>query len=198
MMNAKKYIETGNLEQYCLEFFNTVMQQEIATLSLTNPEIKQELNEIEVALEQFAENQAIKPKDSLKEKIFASLGFLSEERLDIDNLPLTHKHSDYAAWLKVVEHLLPAEPFDDFFMNELRQDNGVAQMLIITRMDVPEETHEDIAESFFILKGQCSCTVGEDVFILNEGDYLDIPLCKEHDVKILSPYVIAIVQHQSA
>ena len=69
-------------------------------------------------------------------------------------------------------------------------------MLVVTKLDVPQEMHDDIAESFFILKGRCTCTIGDEQVTLNPGDHLDIPLHVNHDVKLESPYVIAILQHQ--
>lgn len=197
-MDGKEYINSGNLEEHFFDLFNVERQQEIADLASRYPEIKQELNGIETAMEKLAQAHAVTPKPFLKNKIFSALGFRANEVIDIDNLPPTHKYADHNSWLKAVEHLIPAEPFEDFFMQVLKQDEHIAQMLVVTKMDVPEETHGDIAESFFILKGQCACTVGDEVFTLNAGDYLDIPLHIEHYIKILSPYVIAILQHQFA
>lgn len=195
-MQAAEYISGGNLEEYYFDMFNQERQQEVVALTLLYPEIKQELNDIEMAMEHFAKSQAIVPNARLKNKIMGALGLINEEILDIDHLPATDRYADYNQWLKAVEHLIPVEPFEDFFMQVLRHDEKIAQMLVVTKLDVPEETHEAVAESFFILKGQCACTVGDKVFTLNAGDYLDIPLHTNHDIKILSPYVIAILQHQ--
>nr|WP_294944191.1 cupin domain-containing protein [uncultured Mucilaginibacter sp.] len=197
-MKANEYINSGNLEEYCFDMFNPERQQEIAGLASLHPEIKKELNEIELVIEKFAMSQAVEPRPELRERLFGALGFHDDEILDINNLPATNKYSDYTQWLKAVEHLIPAEPFEDFFAEVLQSNEHIAQMLVVTKLNVPEETHQDIAESFFILKGQCACTVGNEVFTLNAGDYLDIPLHINHDVKILSPYVIAILQHKFA
>lgn len=198
MANIKKYISDGNLEAHCFDIFNKKRGRQIADLSSIHPEIRQELQSIEQTIEQLTRLLAIKPPPELKNRILDVLGFSEEEYINLDNLPPTGKHSKYTSWLNAVEHLLPEEPFEDFFAEVLRQDTRIAQTLVVTRMDVPEEVHEEIAESFFILKGRCSCTVGDKVFILNPGDYLDIPLHINHDIRILSPYVIAILQHQFA
>ena len=194
-MDIIDYINNGNLEQHCFDLFNVNLSKEIAVLSSAYPELKQELAEIEDMIEQFAISQAIIPSDGLKSRIISALDFAAED-LDIKNLPPTSQYSNYTQWLNAVEHLIPDEPFEDFFAELLKQDEHIAQTLVITRLDVPEELHEATAESFFILKGQCACTVGKEVFMLNAGDYLDIPLHVNHDIKILSPYVIAILQHQ--
>lgn len=196
MTDINTYINTGNLEQYCLDKSDEKLSQEIIELSLAHPEIKQELAKIEIAIEKLAQSHAIEPSAGLRNRVLSALDFFDNEILDIEHLPPTGKYSNYTQWLNAVEHLIPAEPFEDFFMHVLQQDEHIAQTLVITRLDVPEEIHETELESFFILKGQCACTVGEDVFNLNPGDHLEIPLHVTHDIKILSPYVIGILQHQ--
>ncbi|MFB9845521.1 cupin domain-containing protein [Mucilaginibacter ginsenosidivorans] len=196
MKKIKAYIESGSLEQHCFDLSNAERAKEVAELSASHPEVRQELNEIEQTIELLAQSYAIEPDDRLRGRLLNVLGFAGDEQLDINNLPTTGKYSDPVSWLNAVEHLLPAEPFEDFFQHILRQDEQIAQMLVITRLNVPPEIHEDVAESFFILKGQCTCTIGDKRVILTPGDHLDIPLHVSHDVKIDSPYVIAILQHQ--
>ncbi len=198
MVNINEYINSGILEQHCFDIFDEERSLEIAALMQDYPEIRLELSAIEDTIEKLALNGAITPAPNLKNRIFAALGFPEEELLDLNNLPPTSKYSSYTAWLNAVEHLIPAGPFDDFFAHVLRQDDHIAQTLVITKLNVPEEVHEVVAESFFILEGQCACTVGHEVFTLNAGDHLEIPLHVSHDIKILSPYVIAILQHQFA
>ncbi len=198
MADKNEYINSGNLEQYCLDMFNPALSNKVAELSSADPKVKKELNQIELALEQLAQSHAVEPNAGLKNRVLAALNFFDEEKIDLDNLPPTSKYSNYSAWLKAVEHLIPAEPFEDFFMYELQRDEHIAQMLVVTKLDVAEEIHEEVGESFFILKGQCACTVGDEVITLNAGDHLEIPLHISHDIKILSPYVIAILQHQFA
>ena len=198
MADVNEYINSGNLEQYCLDMFNPVLSQQVTELSAAHPEVKKELSEIELAIEQLAQSHAVAPGAALKNRVLNALGFFDDEKIDLDNLPPTNKYSNYTNWFNAIEHLLPAEPFEDFFMHELQRDEHIAQMLVVTKLDVEEEMHEEIGESFFILKGQCACTVGDEVFTLNAGDHLEIPLHVSHDIKILSPYVIAILQHQFA
>jgi mannose-6-phosphate isomerase-like protein (cupin superfamily) len=196
-MDIQAYIESGTLEQYCLDLSNAGLGNEIASLRLAYPEINNELNKIELTIEKLAQSQAIMPAPQLKSRIMAALD-LAEDVIDLNNLPPTSKYSNYESWLKAVEHLFPAEPYEDFFAHLLQQNENLAQTLVITKLNVPDESHEVVAESFFILKGTCACTVGNEVFTLNAGDHLNIPLHTNHDIRIISPYVIAILQHQFA
>ncbi len=191
-MNIQAYIQSGLLEQYCLGLLNDTERADVLKNCALFPEIKQELANIESAMEKMAETQAVIPNETLRQRILNTLGFDNE--IDLNNLPIVDAYADYKSWLKAVEHLIPARPFDDFFMELLQQDEQVSQMLVVTRIDVPDETHDNWIESFFILEGQCVCTVGKETFTLNAGSFLEVPLNTNHDIKITSPYVVAILQ----
>jgi mannose-6-phosphate isomerase-like protein (cupin superfamily) len=191
-MDIQAYIQSGILEQYCLDLLNVSEQADVLKNCALFPEIKQELINIENTIEKMVKAQAIIPDERLKQKILSKLGFGNE--IALNNLPIVNAYADYKAWLKAVEHLVPAQPFDDFFAEVLRQDDQAIQMLVVTKIDVPEETHDNWIESFFILEGQCVCTVGAETITLNAGDFLEVPLYTEHDIKITSPHVVAILQ----
>lgn len=193
-MEVQDYIKSGILEEYCLGLLNDSEREAVLVMSAIYPEVKKDLVEIELAMERLALTGAVAPKTALKQHILDLIA--AEETITLNNLPPTTKYSNYQAWLKAVEHLIPAEPFDDFFALPLRNDDKVEQTLIVTKLGVPEETHGDVIESFFILKGQCVCTVGKHTYTLSAGDFLEIPLHEKHDIELLTPHVIAILQHQ--
>jgi mannose-6-phosphate isomerase-like protein (cupin superfamily) len=193
-MQVQEYINSGILEQYCLGLLTKSEQEAVLAMSVIYPEVKADLAEIELALVRLAKINAIAPKTILKQHIFDIITV--NEVITLDNLPPTGKYSDYQAWLKAVEHLVPAQPFEDFFALPLYHDDKIEQTLIVTKLGVPVETHENVLESFFILEGSCVCKVGQHTYTLNAGDFLAIPLHEEHDVTLTSPYVVAILQHQ--
>ncbi|MDB4925172.1 cupin domain-containing protein [Mucilaginibacter sp.] len=194
-MDIQEYINSGILEQYALGSLDE--REEAAFLKMISiyPEVKKKLTEAEEALEKLALINAVSPPTDLKQKILLSLGF-SEDKIDLENLPAISKYSNCQSWLSAVYHLIPNEPYEDISIQVLRHDAQIAQMLVIAKVGVPMEIHSDVAESFFILKGECICTVSGLTFKLAPGDFLDIPLHQEHDVKLLTPYVIAILQHR--
>jgi mannose-6-phosphate isomerase-like protein (cupin superfamily) len=194
-MDIQEYIKSGILEQYCLGLLDAAQAGDVIRLSLLYPEIKQELTAVENAIEKLSASNAVTPNSGLKQKILGRLGF-ADEPLDINNLPATDKYSNHLSWLNAVEHLIPAEPFEDLSIQVLRQDDKIAQMLVVAKVDVPDESHEAYKESFFILKGTCECTVGDEIIQLNAGGFLEIPLHVEHNIKMLTPHVVAILQYQ--
>ena len=195
-MNLQDYINSGILEQYCLGLLDSDEANQVASYCLKYPELRDELNSIEVAIEKMSIENSTDPPPQLKDKILGRLGFAGNQALDINNLPPTDAYSNYLSWLQAVEHLLPTEPFEGLNIQVLQQTDKIAQMLVVAKVNVPDESHDDYAESFFILQGKCSCTIdGEEVF-LNAGDFLEIPLHAEHDVKMLTPTVTAILQYR--
>jgi mannose-6-phosphate isomerase-like protein (cupin superfamily) len=69
-------------------------------------------------------------------------------------------------------------------------------MLVISKIDVPEEEHDNYLESFFILKGRCECTIGENFYKLGAGDFIEIPLNTPHNIKLSTPVVVAVLQYR--
>lgn len=193
-MDIRSYLQSGNLEQYCFELFNADLQTEVCSLSQAYSEIREELTSIEKSIEKLTAVAAVEAPVELRQKVLSAMGF--PEILDIKNLPDTSRYSDYRSWITALGALIPDEPIDDFFMQVLRQDERITQTLVISKIDVPEEVHEDVSESFFILRGQCVCKVGDQEITLNPGDFLDIPLFVKHDVRLTSSHVVAILQHR--
>ncbi|MBC7398688.1 MAG: cupin domain-containing protein [Mucilaginibacter sp.] len=193
-MQVNGYINSGILEQYCLGLLTKSEQEAVLAMSTVYPEVKADLAEIELALERLAAINTITPKADLKQQILDIIA--TNGVITLDNLPPTGRYSDCRAWLKAVEHLIPTQPFEDFFAYPLRHNDKIEQTLIVSKLGVPEETHQDVIESFFILEGSCVCTVGKHTYTLNAGDFLEIPLHEEHDVILTSPHVVAILQHQ--
>jgi mannose-6-phosphate isomerase-like protein (cupin superfamily) len=196
-LDVQKFIESGILEEYCLGSQSEEEQAFVIQMSLLYPEVKKELTALELAMESLAALKAIAPGDEVREKILHSLGLSdSDTPLDLNDLPITDETSNHQLWLNALVHLIPSAPAEDFLSEVIRQDEQVTQMLVVTKMDVPEELHDDRIESFFILKGTCVCIVGDQLFRLTAGDFLEIPLHTAHDIKIISPYVVAILQHK--
>jgi len=194
-MDIHRFIESGILEEYCMNLLSTEDAAFVIQMSLLYPEVKQELERIELAFEKLSAEEAINPNPELKNKILSALIY-SDYPLDINNLPVVNKYSNAEDWLKAFAHLIPAEQPEGIFIEVVRYDDKVAQMFVVACQDVPKEVHTDKLESFFILEGQCRCTVGEEVIMLNAGDFLEIPLHTEHDIEMLTPRVVAVLQHR--
>ena len=74
MEEVKAYIESGILELYVLGQLNAQEQTEVEAMASKYPEVKQEIEAIEIAMEQYALQNAIKPSAGLGDKIFEKIG----------------------------------------------------------------------------------------------------------------------------
>lgn len=73
MEEVKAYIESGILELYVLGQLSAQEQTEVEAMASKHPEVKQEIEAIEIAMEQYALQNAIKPSAGLGDKIFEKI-----------------------------------------------------------------------------------------------------------------------------
>lgn len=197
MMKAKEYIESGVLNDYCLGLLNAEQEQEVKAACDLYPELKKELDIIQASLNQYAASMSEMPPNTLAERIWSQLENLSrEEGMTIDKLGILNKYSDKDQWLRVIKPILPDRLEEEMFVKTIRNDEEATQIVIWTRVDYPDEVHDDLQECFMILEGECECYVGDDIIRLGPGGYFDVPLHEHHDVKILSEHVLAVVQRR--
>ncbi|MGY4383816.1 hypothetical protein ACVWYN_000835 [Pedobacter sp. UYP24] len=74
MEEAKAYIETGILELFVLGQLSAPEESEVLGMASKYPVIKQEIGAIEVAMEQYAVENAIQPSAGLEQKILEKIG----------------------------------------------------------------------------------------------------------------------------
>jgi len=84
---AKAYIESGKLELYVLGQLTAEEQLEVEDMAKRYPTVKEEINAIEIALEQYAMEHAIQPTSGLEQKIFAQISALSGNTVTTEQLP---------------------------------------------------------------------------------------------------------------
>lgn len=196
-MDVQKYIESGVLEQYCLGLLDEGEQAYLIQMTMLYPEVKAELTAIELAFEELSAISAVEPPNNLKQNILAAIGHDQESaELNINDLPVLSRSANPLPWLKAFAHLIPEGPTQDFTVNIIRDDAIVQQMLITGNAGVPEEEHGEFYEGLFVLKGRCECTVGDELFTLGAGDFIEIPLHTKHDVRLLTPFVTAVLQYR--
>lgn len=194
-MDTQAYIDSGILEEYFLGVLDEQRSEEVRQFCDQYPVLANALAAIEADFEQRSRANAITPPIHLQEQIWAKLENLNKEKaIDINDLPLINEYTDHKNWLSLIKPLVPSEITEDQTFLVLRDTPKIVQMFVISKTDIDDEVHDDLHESFIILEGECECTVGEDVFRLSAGGYASIPLHLPHSVKVLSPYVMAIMQ----
>lgn len=79
MKDLKTYLESGILELYVLGDLSKEEMLEVEGYAEQYPEIRHELNEIENALQNYAQQNAIEPSEKIKSNIIEALGFDENE-----------------------------------------------------------------------------------------------------------------------
>ena len=189
-MNVKEYIETGILEVYVLGLASKEEAEEVERMSIMHAEIKQELAEITIALEQYAQQNNIAPHPSLKPLLMATIDYT--ERLKGGEPqsfpPILNENSkieDYGEWLNRKDMIAPVD-FDEIFAKIIGYTPQVTSAIVWIKDMAPEEVHTNEYEKFLIVEGTCDITIGEKIYKLVPGDYLAIPLHLDHKVKVTS------------
>ena len=185
-MNVQEYIASGILQEYCL---GSLTEEEKAVVDhncYLFPEIKKALETCEAAIQTPVPGP-------LKQTIWNLLENINREEKGLEALPVLNRFSERDTWLQMVQPFLPGV-LEDQFIRVIRDDAQCTQMILWSRIDIPEEEHHELQECFMVLEGECECYVGDDVFRLGAGGYLEIPLHTPHSVKILSSTVLAVVQ----
>jgi mannose-6-phosphate isomerase-like protein (cupin superfamily) len=194
-MDVKAYKDSGVIQDYCLGLLGKEEMQQVEQYAAQYPELQEEINSYQQALEGYAMDFAQAAPVNLKAKTLDLLDNLSKENHgQVDNLPLLNQFSARENWLRIVEPLLPATLEEDSFIKVLRDDEKVFQTIFWSKVDYPDEVHGDEKESFLILLGECECCVGGELIRLGPGGYLDVPMHVHHDVRVVSGPVLAIVQ----
>ncbi|EIM75383.1 anti-sigma-K factor RskA [Nitritalea halalkaliphila LW7] len=78
-MDIQAYISSGKLELYVLGELSEREREEVVRLAKRYPEIKEELVQIELAMEAFDQKAAVKPSLSVKNRIFDTLDAVEKE-----------------------------------------------------------------------------------------------------------------------
>ncbi len=194
-MDYKANITPGIIESYCLGLLAPEEGKMVEQQARIHADVKQEIDDFMLLLENYIMSNAVHPGEDVKMK---TLGLLDNLRLEeakkIHHLPLINKYTDHNNWLQIVQPLLPEKLQGDVFIHELRNDLKVSQLLIWSAVNVPDEVHVDVKESFIVLKGRCRCYIEDTVTELGPGGFLEIPMYKHHDVKVIAEPVLAIVQ----
>lgn len=197
-MNIEAYINSGILEAYAMGLLSPQERGEVEDACSGNSLLMAELTSILRAMEQYAESHAADPAGHLQDTIWNAIENLGKEQLMNDHeLPLINRFTNADNWLGKVRPFIPDYadiPDGGRFVVMLTATGEVAQALVVSKMDFVEEVHTDTLESFVILEGACECYFGDKTFRMGKGDFTEVPLHTPHSVKILSPYIVAVIQ----
>jgi len=195
-MNIQEYIDSGILYDYCTGALSASSQAEVERICARYPEVEQELASLQATIGAYAQHAAVWPGAGVEETIWNTLDNINRENTgDLSSLPVINRFSDYKKWQHMVIPFMPKEIKEGIEIKTIRDSGGITQMLVVSRTDVEEEVHENERESFIVLEGECECYIDDKTYRLGPGGFIEIPLHTRHNVRVLSPYVVAVLQH---
>ena len=198
----QELLNSGILELYVLGETTEEESKMIEEMAATYTEVAQEIDEISIALEKFAMANPIYPDPIVKPFLMATIDY--SDRMKAGETyavpPLLNENSvpdDYLQWLNRKDMSMPQE-FDEVFAKILSYSDTVITAIVwITNM-APREVHDHEYEKFLILEGTCDIHIADDVHHLKAGDFLTIPLHKEHHVKVTSAIPCKVILQRVA
>src|SRR5689334_19978544 len=117
MNKISEFIESGILEQYVLGAVTAQEASEVEQMAVTYPEVREEIEEISKALEQYALANAVTPDITIKPFLLATIDYTERlEKGEPQSFPPllneSSKLTDFSPWLERSDMVLPADAED--------------------------------------------------------------------------------------
>jgi mannose-6-phosphate isomerase-like protein (cupin superfamily) len=190
MKNIAEYMQSGILESYVMGTTDTQETAEVEEMAAAFEEIRKEIDEISDAMERYAMENAVEPNETIKPFLFAIIDYTQRLKNgeEPSSPPILHEGSkltDYTNWLNRDDMVLPKD-FSGLYAKIICYTPDVTTAIVWIKEMSPQEMHHDEFERFLIAEGTCTITIEDKVHELNPGDFLAIPLYKNHFVKVTS------------
>ncbi len=202
MDDVIKFIESGILEMYVLEQLGPEEKAEVERMASLHEEVRNEIDDISIALEGFAQLHAKEPDPTVQPFLMATIDYM--ERLKngepLSFPPILQPDSqiaDYAEWLNRDDMQLK-EPLNQVQINIIAAHPSATTAIVWLQHGAPPETHSAEFEKFLIVEGTCDITIENDVHSLRAGDVLIIPLHHSHHVSVTSAQACKIILQRVA
>ncbi len=189
-MDSIKFIESGILESYVLGAASEAEIKEVEEMAAAYEDVRIEINELSQFFEKYAEANAIEPDPTIRPFFLATVDYI--ERMNAGELesfpPILNPTStvhDYAMWLDREDMVLPTDAADVYAKIIGNAPEAITAIVWLKDL-APQEAHKAEYERFLIIEGSCDITIADEIHSLKAGDFLEIPLFKNHHVIVTS------------
>ncbi|MHA6248386.1 cupin domain-containing protein [Pontibacter sp. CAU 1760] len=184
------FLESGMIELYILGATTPEEAKHVEEMAAEYPEVQEEINQQELALENYAQRHAATPRKTIKPLLLATIDFMErmeggEEPSEAPELTPSSKPSDFDYWLKQPGMQLP-EDADDMYAKIISHTPKATTAIAWIKTESELEVHHDELERFLILEGTCDMIIGDVVNPLAAGDFFAVPLHVTHQFKVTS------------
>lgn len=189
MKNISEFIESGIIEAYVLGMATPIEVAEVEAM-FVHTEVRKAIDEFEAVIEMQALNNSVAPDPTIKPLVMAIIDYIERmEKGEPQSFPPMLqegiKVENYTEWLDRSDMALPGN-FKDIYAKIIAYTPQVTTAIVWIEGMAPAEVHKNELEKFLIVEGTCDIVIEEDVHSLVPGDYLSIPLHKDHMVKVTS------------
>lgn len=143
-MDINEYIASGTLELYALGAANDQERREVECLSSIYPEIKQELDRLTVAMENYALTYSTEPPAELKAQIMGKLSFgepLPQPEPAVKQIPISKPIYNFT-WIAAASVGLVLLAFALFLVNQLRESQKIQLTLRSSNTSLQDEIRQ--------------------------------------------------------
>ena len=199
MLNTKKYLASGIIEQYCLGLATPEEASELEKYCLQYKAIQVELKAAQNALLEYAQQFAKAPSQKTGSKILQQIEELKfdtahfPEKGQLPEFIAISEHSTTEKWETLVKRIKPPAEYDNIHYHEIFKNSTQRLAVIWLKEGIEDESHDALKEKFLVLAGTCRCQVGEEFIDLGPGGFLDIPLHTVHNLKVTSKEPVKLI-----
>ena len=187
---VSQFIDSGILEMYVLGDTTPEQNEMVERMVKEYIEIREELYSIEVALENYAVNQAAPVDPTIKPFLMATVDYMQRiangepvsfpPQITADSLI-----SDYDNWLNRADLQL-TKPLEEIAAHIIGSTPELTIAIVWIKNGAPAEIHKKELETFLIVEGTCNIVVEGKDNHLSSGDIFTIPLHLSHHVQVTS------------
>ncbi|MBK7128959.1 MAG: cupin domain-containing protein [Crocinitomicaceae bacterium] len=91
----------------------------------------------------------------------------------------------------------PPDDYDNIHVEKISGDSNQTAFIIWVKNEVALHKHEWHTENVYILDGKGEFTMNDEKFIVQKGDYFNIPEGTPHALKVLSSTPVKVLSIQS-
>lgn len=196
MLDVDSIKASGIVEAYCLGQLEGEELKKFVGLIAAFPNLDEEVRRVQMSLISKSKPVRMAINEEVRREIFDKIRSLTEPRPSADFLPeLIGPGSCHEHWLAKTSHHVFPDQKDPIHLIPLQMEEKTHQYLAWVKEEVEEEIHTERVESFLLLKGSCTCRLGDRFVHLEAGSFLEIPLNQPHSIKVTSPDgIFAILQ----
>lgn len=190
MSSLEELLNSGILEMYVMGQVSCAEAEQVESMAALFPEVANEINEISIALEQYATRHAVQPDPSIKTFLVARINYMErmEKGEQPGNPPILHEKaqiSDYNVWLDRADLQLNQE-LKDAYAHIIGLNAEATTAIVWLKQGALPEEHSNEIEQFLIVEGTCDITISSKTYSLAPGSFLRIPRYETHFVQVTS------------